>query len=238
LLTAIQADCRFGPARSIGKVIKLFKLAAIVSAAFVFAGGAAQAIPTPAGTLSISYLGIPGVNTTADTVTLGNPFGFFGGPSAGIFSNVSSFAGGMTSSSPPLAFSPTQGGIIDYSGNVSLTPINGLFVFTVSGETYSFNLDQSIQTTNNSGVGTGNTIDLYLLGDLSGTGNVTYDPTQTSVTLAITQNGPGNFSISGTLSNPPVGSGVSAPAPEPASLSLMGAGLAALGFIRRRRRKS
>jgi hypothetical protein len=181
-------------------------------------------------------LGIPGVNTTADTVTLGNPFGFFGGPSAGIFSNVSNFAGGMTSSSPPLSFSATQGGIIDYSGNVSLAPINGLFVFAIAGETYSFNLDQSIQTTNNSGIGTGNTIDLYLLGDLTGSGNILYDPTQTSVTLSITQNGPGNFSLSGTLSNPPTGTGT--PVPEPASMALLGGSLAALGFIRRRRHKS
>ena len=83
-----------------------------------------------------------------------------------------------------------------------------------------------------------NLSDLYLLGDLVGTGTNVYTATPTAVTLTLNKTGSSAWSFSATLSNPPPGSGVTTNVPEPASLTLLGGGLAALSFVRRRKRHS
>jgi PEP-CTERM motif len=124
-----------------------------------------------------------------------------------------------------------MGGIVDYSAN----PLSSFISFSLNdGDTYNFSLDQSIQTISYSFDGSNGTIGLYILGDLTSTGSTPYtDPSPTALTLTLNETGGSGYSISGTLANPPPGSGISVP--EPASMTLLGGGLAALGMIRRRR---
>jgi hypothetical protein len=214
-------------------MLKTLKLVAIVGAALVLMGGVAEAAPVPAGTLSIQPLFSPAVSTGGNNITLGGTFAYFSG--TGGFSSVSGLSG--TTSSSPFTYDPTAGKIILYTGSgTGLAAINGLFVFTDgAGQAYSFNLDTSIQTVTDTITGTGQSIGLYLLGDLVGTGTNVYTATPTAVTLTLNKTGSSAWSFSATLANPPPGSGINVP--EPASLTLLGGGLAALSFVRRRKRR-
>jgi hypothetical protein len=206
-------------------MLKLFKLMAIVGAGFLLASGAANATPVPAGTLTISVLGTPTVDNTNGTVMFGTPDFFFNGHGA-----FTGFSGTSSLSSDLLSFSKIAGGLIDYSA----TPVTSFFTFTGGGDTYTFSIDQSIQTISYSFDGSNGTINLYILGDLTAAGaNPFTDPTPTALTLQLNETGGSGYSAAATLANPPPGSGVSTP--EPASMLLMGSGLAALGMVRRRR---
>jgi hypothetical protein len=214
-------------------MLKQFKFAAIAFGAIFLGSGSANATYVPAGTSTIVDLVSPLVSLTANTFTLAN-----NGSNNLLFVNgtgqFGSTATGSTSGST-LNFSSTVGNYISYSGSAN---INNLFVFTDSttGETYDFNLDQSIKTSGLQTTGSSTVIGLYLLGDLTGSGTTTYATnTPTALTLSLTQTGASNWSISGTLANPPPGTGL--PVPEPTSIALLGGGLAALGFVRRRQRK-
>jgi PEP-CTERM motif len=239
------ADYQVSPADTLGafEMMKTLKFSAVFATGLLLAGGAAHATPVPAGTLTLQPDFNPIVNLADNTVQLldsgdmqTNTFGFLGGTSQ--FAHASTKKAPKsdegTTASNVLSFGATVGSLISYSGAAA---IDQLFVFTdtSTGVTYDFSLDQSITTLSNVTTGQGTNLSIYLLGDLTGSGSTSYaDRTPTAITLSMTITGGSNVSISGTLSNPPPATGFST-VPEPASMTLLGGGLAALGFIRRRK---
>jgi hypothetical protein len=210
-------------------MFKFLKLAAIVGAGVLLAGGSAQATAVPAGTLSIAFLGDPTVNNTGGTITASVPTAYFSGTGS-----FAPFTGSGNFTTSTFTFAETVGALVNYSTN----SIANFFTFTGGGDTYTFSLDQSIQTVSysyNSTLGTGQ-VGLYILGDLTATGSTPYTTlTPTAFSLTLNDTGGSGYSASATLANPPPGSGI--PTPEPASMTLLGGGLAALGFVRRRRQR-
>jgi len=207
-------------------MFKTLKMATIVCGALMLGGGMAHATQIGAGTLSVSLLFSPTVDTVNDTVTLGGANAYFSG-----MGSFAGFSGVGTTSGALFNFDPTIGHTLDYTG-ITFNPINSLITFSNAGDTYSFNLDTSIKTTNYSYVAGPNgdgTIALYILGDLTDSENL-YSETPAAFTLTLNETGGSAWSASATLATPPV----TAAAPEPASMVLLGGGLAALGFIRRR----
>lgn len=209
-----------------------FKMAAVAGAALALMGTAAHATPVPAGTLGVTFLGQPVVDNTNGTVTSSVPTAYFSGTGA-----FAGFSGSGSFTTNTISFSETVGGLVDYTAN----PIASFFSFSGGGDVYTFALDQSIQTISysfNPSLGNG-AIALYVLGDLTATGSTPYTTlTPTAFTLTLNETGGSGYTASATLANPPPGSGVTNnPVPEPASMTLLGGGLAALGFIRRRKRR-
>jgi hypothetical protein len=87
---------------------------------------------------------------------------------------------------------------------------------------------------------------IYLVGNFTPSGSLSgFDPNNASETISftetgITANSPGAFSVSATFAAPASAPPPSSPptdAPEPASMALIGAGMAGLGMVRRRRRR-
>jgi len=217
---------------------KFSGLAAIAGIGVLLTAGAAHATFVPAGTMQLtedfnSADGAPAVDNTGATIDFsGIIFDFKSGTGG-----FAGFRGTSTTLTSTISFSEMLGAVVNYAAN----PINNFLSFSLNnGETYAYSIDQSIQTTGYSFDGQNGTIALYVLGDLTGTGSAgTFaSPTPTALTLTLNETGGSGYSLSATLANPPPGSGIpSTPVPEPASMTLMGAGLAALGMIRRRKRK-
>ncbi len=220
-------------------MLKTLKSFAIAGVALTLMGGLAHADYVPAGTLTISPSFNPIVNLTNNTITLQGSggqhrFAFFGGTGQFSTADTGNIDNPGTTSGATISFDPTVGNVVLYGGASSL---DNLFAFTdqTKGETYDFDLNSSITTLSDQTTGSGTTIGLYLLGYLTASGVPPYTtPTPTALTLSLTQTGASSWSISGTLSNPPPGTGL--PVPEPTSMLLLGGGLAALGFARSRRR--
>jgi hypothetical protein len=212
------------------RMFKTVKLAAAISAGLLLASGAASATQVPAGTLNVAVTGTPVVDNTGGTIVFGVGDFYFNGQGG-----FGGYFGTSTLSGMTLTFSKTVGAVLDYTSG----SIPAFFTFTGGGDTYSFAIDQSIQTVSYTYDGSANgTIGLYILGDLTATGATPFTtPTPTAFTLTLNETGGSGYSASGTLANPPPGSGVTpvTPVPEPASMTILGGGLAALSLIRRRR---
>jgi hypothetical protein len=203
--------------------IKLQFASLIVTALMSSVGGAQATIVGP-GSLSFALQSSPTVSLASDTIALGGPINYFSGAGA-----YAGFSGTGTTSSTTFTFSSVIAGKVSYTTD----PIDSFVTFQNAGDTFSFNLDTSIKTTSWSYVaganGTGQ-IALYFLGDLTDSEHL-YANTPAAFTLTLNETGGSAWSASATLATPPPGT-----APEPASIVLLGGGLAALGFIRRRRR--
>jgi hypothetical protein len=208
-------------------MVRTQKLAALACSLIVLATGAAKATSVPAGTLGITFAGQPTVDNNLGTVQSNAPNFYFSGTGA-----FAGFSGTGSFTTATFSFSEVVAGLVDYSAS----PIASFFSFAGGGDTYTFSLDQSIQTISysyNPGLGNG-TIGLYILGDLTATGSTLYNtPTPTAFTLTLNQTGGSGYTASATLANPPPGSGVTVP--EPASIIVLGSGLVGLGFLRRRK---
>jgi hypothetical protein len=207
-------------------MLKTLQLAGSIGAALVLLlAGGAQAGQIGGGTLSVSLLFSPAVDPINYQVTFGGPEAYFSGTGA-----FNGFSGLGTTAGTTFSFDHVIGHTVSYAAD----PINDLITFTNAGDTYSFNLDTSIKTTNFSYIagpeGSG-TIALYILGDLTDSNNA-YSMTPAQFTLTLNETGGSNWSASATLAT------VSQPAaaPEPASMFLLGGGLAALGLARRRKK--
>ena len=202
------------------------------------AGPGALAYATDFGPASLGY-STDSSNVSYDlaagtlTIPSGVSFAYSGGNDA-YFSNVSnSTPGSAFNFAGQLRFSLTAGTLIPES-----LP-NLIAVTTPANGTYSFTVDRVGTAALWHDLVEGDRLTLYLEGTMGG-GNDNATPTATDVVFNMS-NFPGiGGTVSGTIFNPPDGTdpflgAVASPVPEPASIAVLGLGLAGLLGVRRGR---
>jgi hypothetical protein len=152
-----------------------------------------------------------------------------------------SYFNDVSNATPGSAFN--FAGLIHFSTvEGTLLPINlpGLItVTTPSTGTYSFSADKVGTAALLHNAVDGDRLTLYLEGMMGG-GNDNQTPTETDVVLNLTNADGVGGTVSGTIFNPPTGTdpfltAVDTPIPEPATIAVLGFGLAGLLVLRRGR---
>ena len=185
----------------------------------------AQAVPFGPASASMSFLFTPAVTLTPPTGMAAFNGGLFLLSPTGSLSGRTTGTGNIAGT---LAFSTAVGAT---TANV----INDFFVLNdTSGGTFNFNALTATTQTFSDQPGVSTSIALYVLGTL-GDANLNLDATPTSLTITLNQTGSAAYSGSATLSNPPSPIEIPVSLPDPASLALLGSGLAAVGLLRRRK---
>lgn len=178
------------------------------AALLALTGGAANAVAL-VGTLGIQPLGASSVNFSAGTGSYSMQDTFLSA-GTGDFSGIS----GLGKIDGAFSFSTSVGGVVNPQTSPSL--MFGSYTFTPSwAETTSY-------TSTGSGSSLSQAFSVYFRGEIPGNSNAA------SYTLSCNSTGGSAFTCAGTLATP------AASLPEPATMAILGAGLAGVGLIRRR----
>jgi|GEM_PF-4038202 len=196
-----------------------------------FVAAAAVAASMALGATAVSATPINGTLTLAGT---GGQFTATGGANVSTYTGVSfapsSNTFNTTASTGDLAiFTGTSGTIQDFTYVPSVTPASS-FVIISGLNTLTFDL-ASVDAIGNgwTGSGTNGFLNLTLKGVLTVNGG---EATDAIILFSGTQTSPTVTSWSGTL----IAEGKPIRTPEPATLALIGAGLAGMGMMRRRKK--